>query len=320
MASHDEKAKLLDNGENASLKKESIRRLRLNLFVLCIIFILIFTAYSGLQNLESSLNPDIGIYSLASITGGGLISCILAPTVIRFIGAKWAIAVSALCLACYVGANFYPKTEVLIPASILYGLSSGCMLTAQGTYVTTIAIAYANLIGETAENVISRFFGLFLMAFQSTQIWGNLVSSLVLQNANGSQNSSSSTNSTPMTCGAGFCPDAMVTSGNSSGPAPFSKPPEHILIILLSVYIGCAVAGFIIAALFLKPIRSSSSEDKTVSVSTTLLSTLRLLFTEVNMMLLVPIAMYSGVEQVVMYAEYTQVCMGPFGYWSVSRL
>ncbi|XP_069134440.1 UNC93-like protein [Argopecten irradians] len=304
----EEKAALLDDEHlSYSLRRSTIRRLRLNLFVLCVIFILVFTAYSGIQNLESSLNPGIGIYSLASITGGALVACILAPTVIRFIGAKWAITSAALCLAGFVAANFYPKTSVLIPASILYGMSSGFMLTSQGTYVTTIAIEYAHMIGERAETVISRFFGFFLMAFQSTQIWGNLVSSLVLQNGDSSDNATTSDkNSTSKLCGAAFCPNNFAPPENSSTPAPFSKPPEHILNTLLIIYIGCAMCGFFIGAFFLKPIRSSTKEENTKGIVTTLLSTLRLLVTDTNMMLMVPIAMYSGVEQVVMYAQYTQ--------------
>ncbi|XP_033748631.1 protein unc-93 homolog A-like [Pecten maximus] len=307
MAEAEEKVRLVDDGDTGyMLRRNTIRQLRLNLFVLCVIFILVFTAYSGLQNLESSLNPEIGIYSLASITGGALVSCILAPAVIRFIGAKWAISSAALCLAGFVAANFYPKTGVLIPASILYGMSSGFMLTSQGTYVTTIAIEYANVIGERAETVISRFFGFFLMAFQSTQIWGNLISSLVLQNGESSHNSTTETNSTPNVCGAAFCPDPISPSGNSSTQATINKPPEHILNTLLIIYIGCAVCGFFIGAIFLKPIRSKTNDDNTTGIVTTLFSTLRLLVTDTNMLLLVPIAMYSGVEQVVMYAQYTQ--------------
>ncbi|XP_060069462.1 protein unc-93 homolog A-like [Ylistrum balloti] len=308
MSTKQETARLVgDEDIGRPLRRETVVRLRLNLVVLCVIFILVFTAYSGLQNLESSLNPGIGIYSLASITGGALISCILAPTVIRFIGAKWAISSAALCLAAFVAANFYPKTDVLIPASILYGMSSGFMLTAQGTYVTTIAIEYAHVIGERAETVISRFFGFFLMAFQSTQIWGNLISSLVLQTDGSSDNATApKSNMTSDVCGAAFCPNSISSSRNSSATPLLSKPPEHILDTLLIIYIGCALSGFFIGALLLKPIQSRTSEDKRTGIVTTLFSTLRLLGTDTNMLLIVPMAMYSGVEQVVMYAQYTQ--------------
>lgn len=38
---------------------------------------------------------------------------------------------------------------------------------------------YAALIGDaSAESSISRFFGLFFMIFQMSQIWGNMISSL----------------------------------------------------------------------------------------------------------------------------------------------
>jgi len=289
--------------ESEDWKTREKRRLMLNLFVISVVFIFTFTAYAGLQNLESSLNPGIGVYSLAAITGCGAISCILAPTIIKYIGAKGALIISALCLALFVSANFYPKDYVLLPAAAIYGLTSGCMLTAQGTYVTTIAIKYADLTKEKVEVVISRFFGIFCMAFQSCQIWGNLISSLVLQTGSPSQNVTE-TNFT-MQCGAAFCPSAVNTGNSTAGP--MNSPPKETLHVLIFVYIGCALAGLLVAVLFLKPIRSSLAEDKTVSLKMILSSTIRLLFTEINMAMLVPIAMYSGVEQVVMYVEYTQV-------------
>lgn len=60
---------------------ESRKAILTDLAVLCVIWMFTFTAYSDLQNLETSLNPDLGAYSLAALTGGGLISCLLAPVI-----------------------------------------------------------------------------------------------------------------------------------------------------------------------------------------------------------------------------------------------
>lgn len=50
---------------------------------------------------------------------------------------------------------------------------------AKCTYLTQVGNRYAALIGDkSAESCISRFFGFFFMAFQSSQVWGNLISSL----------------------------------------------------------------------------------------------------------------------------------------------
>lgn len=74
------------------------KRLLLNFASICIMWVFSFTAYSGLQNLESSLNPGVGVYSLAALTGGGLVSCLLAPVIISYIGCKGALIISWITL------------------------------------------------------------------------------------------------------------------------------------------------------------------------------------------------------------------------------
>nr|KAG5700362.1 hypothetical protein BaRGS_029614 [Batillaria attramentaria] len=152
----------------------------MNVGAICLVWVFTFTAYSGLQNLESSLNARVGTYSLAGITGGGFITCLLAPAVISKIGCKGALVISWVCLAVFVGANYYPRAYVLIPGAVVEGLATGRMWTAQGVYVTTCAFEYSQLTGEALDEVLSRMFGVFCMAFQSTQVWGNLISSVVL--------------------------------------------------------------------------------------------------------------------------------------------
>ncbi len=45
-------------------------------------------------------------------------------------------------------------------------------------YLTQVGKRYAVLAGEKSELSISRFFGFFFMVFQTSQIWGNLISSI----------------------------------------------------------------------------------------------------------------------------------------------
>jgi hypothetical protein len=47
--------------------------------------------------------------------------------------------------------------------------------------------------------------------------------------------------------------------------------------------------------------------DTGVTLKTRLLSTVRLLCTNLNMLMLVPFSLYTGMEQVVIYAEFTNV-------------
>ena len=40
---------------------------------------------------------------------------------------------------------------------------------------------------ETQEAVVTRYFGIFFLIFQSGQVWGNLISSFVLQQGTGGE-------------------------------------------------------------------------------------------------------------------------------------
>lgn len=44
-------------------------------------------------------------------------------------------------------------------------------------YLVQVGSKYADIVGEEAEVIIVRFFGIFFLFFQSTQVWGNLISS-----------------------------------------------------------------------------------------------------------------------------------------------
>ena len=292
---------------NDSDYRDNIQRKRallLNLAWICLVWVFTFTAYSGLQNLEASLVPDIGVYSLAAITGGGLISCIVAPAVIQKIGAKGALITSWICLAIFVGANYYPKPYILLPGAAIEGISTGLMWTAQGAFVTTIAMEYSVIIQDTLDAVLSRFFGIFCMAFQSTQIWGNIISSAVLHEGgpptvNTSSNSSSQP--PPSYCGADDCP-WDDKHNKTSGP----DLPQWRVYTLISIYLGFTVIGLIITVFLLKPIKSAGSSSG-VSIGRQLLATLRLLVTNLNMVLLVPLSIWTGMEQVILFAEFTKV-------------
>ncbi|XP_061188403.1 protein unc-93 homolog A-like [Saccostrea echinata] len=283
-----------EEGEARPIK----RRLLLNFAAICIMWIFSFTAYSGLQNLESSLNPGVGVYSLAALTGGGLVSCLLAPVIISYIGSKGALVISWIALCIYVGANYYPAGYVLIPGAGIEGLATGLMWTAQGALVTSIAMEYARITEGSFDHILSKFFGIFCAAFQSTQIWGNLISSLVLVNGNSSLNVT-----TPDYCGRNFCPITIKPETKNTTKAGV-HPESKIEIILLSVYMGFAAVGLIITVIMLRPMKQESN-GPTESFRSKLVSTVRLLVTNSNMAMLVPFYLWTGLEQTIVYAEFT---------------
>ncbi|KAK3084007.1 hypothetical protein FSP39_006661 [Pinctada imbricata] len=274
------------------------RRLQINFAAICIMWLFSFTAYSGLQNLESSLNPCIGVYSLAALTGGGLISCLLAPAVISYISGKGALIISWISLMIFVGANYYPRSFVLIPGAAIEGLATGLMWTAQGAIVTSIAVEYAEITGGSFEDTLSKMFGIFCAAFQSTQIWGNLLSSTVLGSGGGPPPLNTTIHVAPL-CGKDNCPKFEKCESKTS----FTE--DRAEIILISAYMGFAFIGLLVT-IFMLGSDKKVKQSPEVSLLARLGATGKLLFTNANMAMLVPFSLWTGLEQTIMYAEFTK--------------
>lgn len=62
-------------------KRENLRIAK-NVIVIGVAFMLQFTAFHGTANLQSTLNPGIGTYTLASIYGSLILSNIFLPVIV----------------------------------------------------------------------------------------------------------------------------------------------------------------------------------------------------------------------------------------------
>ena len=78
--------------------KESIKIYK-NVGIICLAFLMNFTAFNGIGNLQSSINCEdgLGTATLATIYGALVISCLFLPTVmIQKLGLKWTLSISIL--------------------------------------------------------------------------------------------------------------------------------------------------------------------------------------------------------------------------------
>lgn len=73
----------------------------------------------------------------------------------------------------------------LIPTSILLGLGAAPLWSAQGTYLTIMGNLQAGKVGKPGKDVVNQYFGIFFLVFQSSGVWGNLISSLVFGKMSG---------------------------------------------------------------------------------------------------------------------------------------
>ncbi|XP_073529365.1 protein unc-93 homolog A-like isoform X2 [Phyllobates terribilis] len=153
-----------------------------NILILSFGILLLYTAYMGLQTLQSSLNniEGLGVASLSVMyVSLSLSSLLLPPLLIKKIGCKWTIVASMFCFISYSLCNFYPSWPTLIISSILVGLGGGPLWASKSTYITITGTKYAETCGKLSKDVVNQYFGIFFLICQTCRVWGNLISSLV---------------------------------------------------------------------------------------------------------------------------------------------
>ncbi|XP_008067057.2 protein unc-93 homolog A [Carlito syrichta] len=272
-----------------------------NVLVVSFGFLLLFTAYGGLQSLQSSLYSEegLGVTALSTLYGAVLLSSMLLPPIlIKSLGCKWTIAVSMCGYLAFSLGNFMASWYTLIPTSILLGLGAAPLWAAHCTYLTIMGNTYAKKVGKLGKDVVNQYFGIFFLIFQSSGVWGNLISSLVF-------GQTPSQEAIPeeqlVSCGASDC--LMATASTNST----QRPSQELIYTLLGIYTGSGVLAILLIAVFLEPIRDihSDGEKKALPFWSTLLSTFKLL-RDKRLCLLVLLPLYSGLQQGFLSGEYTR--------------
>nr|XP_012632274.1 protein unc-93 homolog A isoform X1 [Microcebus murinus] len=274
-----------------------------NVLVVSSGFLLLFTAYGGLQNLQSSLYSEdgLGMSALSTLYGTVLLSSMfLPPLLIRSLGCKWTIAVSMCGYVAFSLGNFSASWYTLIPTSILLGLGAAPLWSAQCTYLTIAGNARARKAGKLSKDVVNQYFGIFFLIFQSSGVWGNLISSLVF----GQTPSKEAIPEEQLaTCGARDCLMATTPSNSTQRPSP------ELIYTLLGIYTGSGVLAILLIVVFLENIqdvqREGGGERKSPPFWSTLLSTFKL-FRDKRLCLLTLLPLYSGLQQGFLSGEYTR--------------
>ncbi|XP_036624373.1 protein unc-93 homolog A-like [Trichosurus vulpecula] len=274
-----------------------------NVVIIAVGFLFLFTAYGALQNLQSSLNKaaGLGVTTLSVIYASVIVSSMfLPPVLIKKFGCKWTITVSMCCYITFSIGNFYASWYTLIPAAVILGLGAAPLWSAEATYLTTSGNIYAKKTGKLGKDVVNQYFGVFYLIFQSSGVWGNLISSLVLQQEPPKGELSKEQ---LMNCGANDC-FTTSTSTNSST----KRPADQLIYTLLGIYTGSGILAVLLVAIFLDPIPSDSEndeEEKDVPISTRFMATFQHL-KDKRQCLLIPLTMYSGFEQGFLSGDYTK--------------
>ncbi|XP_019382287.1 PREDICTED: protein unc-93 homolog A [Gavialis gangeticus] len=276
-----------------------------NVLVISFGFLLLFTAYGGLQSLQSSLNSEegLGVASLSVLYAALIISSMfLPPFLIEKLGCKWTIAGSMCCYIAFFLGNFYSSWYTLIPTSVILGLGGAPLWSAKCTYLTIAGNSYAQKAEKIGRDIINQYFGVFFLIFQSSGVWGNLISSLVLGQ---SPQQVEISEEDLKCCGAYDCITASATNTTA-----FRRPEMTLVYTMLGIYTGSGVLAVLLIVIFLDQIKANEveSEKETMKKESPLslvLATFRLL-KDKRQCLLIPLTMWSGFEQGFLAGDYTK--------------
>ena len=151
-----------------------------NLFSLGATLHLIFSSFSSIQNLQTSISGQtLGLVSLTVLYIFFLLSTVISSLLVRSIGTKYTLSFACICHSIYVACNFYPSYFTLLPGSVLLGLASGPLWTATTAYIAELATSYAIHRSVPVSNMVSYFNGIFYLFFFTSFVTGNAISSIV---------------------------------------------------------------------------------------------------------------------------------------------
>nr|XP_006824709.1 PREDICTED: protein unc-93 homolog A-like [Saccoglossus kowalevskii] len=282
-------------------KKKEKTKIVKNMLVLCTVFTFLFTAFNGLVNLQSSINCDdgLGFASLACMYAFMIVSAVLLPSIaINTFGTKWTLVISMVFYVIYTAANYYPMWYILMTASAFLGIAAAPLWTCQAMYITTISIQYANINDEDWQNTVNRNVGIFSMTLKSSQIFGNILSSVVLGLSD--DRNTTSFNDVTYTCGANDCQE---TEGNQTTFCDL--PPQNLTTILLTLYVACGVIAIIITVIFLDKLKVGQEPKEQKQSCDLLLATIKLLKDD-RIWFVIPMSVCSGIEMAVITGVFVK--------------
>ncbi|KAK6113590.1 Ion channel regulatory protein UNC-93 family protein [Brugia pahangi] len=283
------------------------RKIRVNLWIVSLAFLFLFTAFHGLQNLQSSINGRLGTDSLSIFYISLSLSYLFVPSfILNRLGCKRTLIASSGIFMIYMLSNFLPKYYSLIPASILAGCAGSCLWAAKCVYILECGTKYAQLNIEAQNVVIIRFFGYFFMVLHLGQVIGNLISSVILTASTGYYQLE---DQVQKCCGHLFRDNISYLSKQAI--ENLQRPAQNVYLSLCGIYFCCTIVALMIVLLFLNSLRKDEiSRLNAPFFSTDICKAIFRNLTYPKSLLLVPLTLFSGVEQAFVVGLYTKAYIG----------
>ena len=289
------------DSEETDSRRKSKRWAYKNVYGLSLAFVVLFTAFIGLQNLQSSINSagGLGLVTLSLLYTMFIAAGFITPGFLKLFGTKYSLLFGFICHLIYTLTNYYPSWYTLVPGSILIGFASGPIWAAASTHLAEVAVMVAPSLKKKQDYLISKFTGVFFFFFQFSQVPGNLASSLILF-----PYTEDVTNVNLNVSNDSFDGEAcnILTSQSFE---------EKYLYILVSVYVGFIVTSIVLLLIFVDRLPTSNSFFSTekkleLYLKKPLIELLKVL-KDVKMLLIAPMVVYNGMELAFAFGTFTEV-------------
>lgn len=295
-----------NSNPTVSMDKAKVRRIRrkalVNLFVFSLCYFLVYTGFWALSNLQSTMNAEggLGEYSQAVIYICSMVSSLFLPKfMIGRFGCRNVLIVGTVICCIYMASNMYLRWDIMIPASVLFGMANGPFIAAQTYYVDEMATRFQTTVQQNREFIMALFFGLYMFFAQNTQIWGNVISYYVLSNHR--NDPGLETAPVRSDCGIEFLPEENLANMN------LNPPTEQQRFLLVGIYVAMGLMAAILLRFGLDPLKNDLLEGRRCrTICDRFLSALKRLKNP-QQLLLIPLSIYMGMEGPFYTNEVTEV-------------
>ncbi|CAE1177234.1 unnamed protein product [Acanthosepion pharaonis] len=294
-----------------------------NLFAYSIGFMVMYMAFGSLRHLQSSLNSEagVGLMTLSCLFAFFVIGSLFASYVVKKLEPRNATLVTVLFHLLYVISNCYPKVYILMPVSALLGFWNAVSWGASGTYIQRLACNYAMKTNQKTEHVCSKFHGIFYLIVFFSEVFGNLISSVIL-GSNSSvpvlispNNTSFLVNQTTSPVSENFSSQYAhcgVSYSHSDDTNTDTVPVDQTTIyVLTAVFAGMDIIAFFIIFFCVDPLTlyyrcETATDVKSCWQVWQDVKSVLIFMTDWRFILLVPLYMFSAIHIGYISAEITK--------------
>lgn len=268
---------LVDSNSSSAKTPRSHSR---DVHILSLAFLLVFSAYGAVQNLESTVNAegDLGTISLGILYVSFTVFSLFASPVVRKMGSKSALVLGTTGYWLFTAANLKPNWYTMVPASVYMGFCASIIWVGQGTYLTSTACNHARDCNLHEGTVIGNFNGEFWGIYATHQVIGNLLSLFFLR-------------------------DGM--EGDTSGTTVL------FIVFLCIMTLGSILMCFLHGREVPYEEQPKNSSSDCSSFVAPVVNSILTPWLDTRILLIIPLFAYSGLQQAFVWSEFTKKIVKP---------